>query len=231
MFPGSISIEGLLSYANLAEQVFEWGWVHSDVADVQDAPELQAERIAKLLGEPIKGRGGRVVESLSPMDQKKARPNSLSTIHGLASFPFHTDGAHLLQPPRFIVLVCAAPGSRPVPTTLVHFQHLRFRAAERARLEATPFLFRNGQRSFYSTICLSTRPFIRFDQGCMEAIDSEGRAVMKAISDRALAMGSNDIHWRRGGALIINNWNVMHGRGFVESQASSDRLIFRARVQ
>lgn len=66
-----------------------------------------AEGIASLLGESVTGRYGRKVEPLIPTTQAAANAKSLSVVHGLGSFPMHTDGAHRLQPPRFVVLVCA----------------------------------------------------------------------------------------------------------------------------
>src|SRR5580704_5709543 len=130
----------------LAEQITMAGWVQTHLTDVCDHPEARTERIARLLGEPIKARNGRLVDALAPMDKAKGKPGSLSVIHGLGSFPFHTDGSHLLRPPRFIVLICAASGSAPVPTTLVRFRDLKLGPAERGCLEVTPFLFRNGQK-------------------------------------------------------------------------------------
>src|SRR5258705_6573192 len=100
MFPGSISIDEIFNRTGLAGQVAATGWMYADVADGCDDLELRAERIAKLLGEPIKGRAGRLVDALAPMDKENAKPSSLSVIHGLGSFPFHTDGAHLLQARR-----------------------------------------------------------------------------------------------------------------------------------
>jgi alpha-ketoglutarate-dependent taurine dioxygenase len=39
------------------------------------------------------------------------------------------------------------------------------------------------------------------------------------------------VHWRIGDVLIIDNWNVLHGRGLAGTQASSDRKLFRVSVQ
>jgi hypothetical protein len=172
MFPGSISIDELFSCTDLGERVVAAGWMRADVVAICDDLELRAQRIAKMLGEPVKGRRGRLVDALAPVDKDKAKPSSLSVVHGLGSFPFHTDGAHLLQPPRFLVLMCAAPGSTTEPTTLVRFQDLKLGPAERACLEATPFLFRNGRRSFYSTIYSYTVPIGRLS-GLMKAAWSQ----------------------------------------------------------
>jgi len=50
------------------------------------------ENIAQLLGNPIAGRSGQKIEPLIPTEQAKANAKSLSVVHGLGSFPMHTDG-------------------------------------------------------------------------------------------------------------------------------------------
>jgi hypothetical protein len=127
--------------------------------------------------------------------------------------------------------VCASPGTAPVPTSLLRFRDLHATEHERALLEAAPFLVRNSRRSFYSTICSPLRPFIRFDEGCMAPQSKEGEASAKLIARRATEVGVTAVHWRIGDVLIIDNWNVLHGRGLGDTQASSDRKLFRVSVQ
>jgi hypothetical protein len=136
----------------LFPRVFQDGWFKSTVTEMGQDMHSVAEGVGKLLGEPVAGRQGRMIEPLTPTKQAGANSKSLSVVHGLGSFPMHTDGAHRLRPPRFVVLVCASPGTSPVPTTLLRFRDLQFTASDRARFEAAPFLVRNGRGSFYSTI-------------------------------------------------------------------------------
>jgi Taurine catabolism dioxygenase TauD, TfdA family len=216
---------------NLAARVPRDGWFKSTVTgmglDMHSAPETVAER----LGNPVSGRAGRKIEPLIPTKQGAANTNSLSVVHGVGSFPIHTDGAHRIQPPRFVVLVCASPGTSPVPTTLIRFRDLKFTASERTRLEAAPFLVRNGRRSFYSTICSPSRMFIRFDAGCMMPQGPQSEASARLIAHRANEIGFTLVHWRTGDVLVIDNWTVLHGRGLGISEASSDRKLLRVSVQ
>lgn len=225
------SVVQLTDRDNLTDRVLRDGWFKSTVTkmghDIHSAPES----IARRLGNPVTGRTGRKIEPLIPTEQARANAKSLSVVHGLGSFPIHTDGAHRLQPPRFVVLVCASPGRSPVPTTLVRFRDLQISASERAWLEATPFLVRNGRRSFYSTICSPSRMFIRFDAGCMMPQGSESEASVKLIAHRASEVGFTLVHWRTGDVLVIDNWNVLHGRGLGVSEASFDRKLLRVGVQ
>jgi alpha-ketoglutarate-dependent taurine dioxygenase len=216
---------------NLAARVLRDGWFKSTVTQMGHEMHSAPENIAKLLGNPVTGRAGQMMEPLIPKEQARANAKSLSVVHGLGSFPMHTDGAHRLQPPRFVVLVCASPGMSPVPTTLVRFRELQVTASERARLEAAPFLVSNGRRSFYSTIWSSSRMFIRYDAGCMMPLGSESEASVKLIAHRASEVGFTLVHWRTGDVLVIDNWTVLHGRGLGVSEASSDRKILRVSVQ
>jgi Taurine catabolism dioxygenase TauD, TfdA family len=172
-----------------------------------------------------------MIEHLMPTKQAGANSKSLSAVHGLGPFPMHTDGAHQLQPPRFVVLVCASPGMSPVPTTLIRFRDLKVTASERRRLDATPFLVRNGRRSFYSTICSPSRMFIRYDAGCMVPQGADSEASVRLIADHASEVGFTLVHWRTGDVLVIDNWNVLHGRGLGVSETSSDRELLRVSVQ
>jgi hypothetical protein len=215
----------------LAARVLRDGWFKSTVTEMGHDMHTVAQGVANLLGDPVAGRAGQKIEPLMPTKQAGASAKSLSVVHGLRSFPLHTDGAHRIQPPRFIVLVCASPGTSPVPTTLLRFQDLWVTASERARFEAAPFLVRNGRRSFYSTIFSRSRPFIRFDAGCMMPQSSESAATAKLMAHRANETGFTLVHWQTGDVLVVDNWNVLHGRGLGLSEASSDRKLLRVSVQ
>jgi len=216
---------------SLVARVLADGWFESTVTELGPCARSVAQGIADLLGDTVAGRAGQKIEPLTPTQQSRARAKSLSVVHGLGSFPMHTDGAHRLQPPRFVMLVCASPGTSPVPTTLLRFRDLQISALERARLEAEPFLVRNGRRSFYSTICSRFRPFIRLDEGCMVPQGAESEAAIKLIANRAREVGFTAVHWRTGDVLVIDNWNVLHGRGLGASEASPDRKLFRMSLQ
>jgi hypothetical protein len=231
MEPTCVPATPLPDSAALRARVLQDGWVKATVAQLGYDLDIAAEAIARLLGHPVGGRAGRIIEALAPQKQASAKPRSLSVTHGLGAFPMHTDGAHRLQPPRFVVLVCASPGASPVPTTLTRCRDLRISASDRARLEAAPFLIRNGRRSFYSTICGRSRPFIRYDAGCMVPQDAQSGAAFHLVAKRARDAGPALVSWRTGDVLVIDNWDVLHGRGLGSAEASPDRKLLRVSVQ
>jgi hypothetical protein len=216
---------------DLLQEVCEHGWLHLKAAGSESSLATETLKLARRLGEPVAGRRGHIIEILTPHLVENAEANSLSVQHGLGPFPLHIDGTHCLQPPRFIVLACARPGLSPAPTLLARFQDLRLRDAERRRCESAVFLVRNGRRSFYSTILDRSRPFIRFDQGCMIPSCPDSREALKEIDVRAAEIGPTALHWRSGDILIIDNWRVLHGRGLALSVVSSDRCILRVNIR
>jgi alpha-ketoglutarate-dependent taurine dioxygenase len=224
-------IDQPIDFNDLAGRVLRDGWFKSTVTEMGHAMHSAPDTIARLLGNLVMGRAGQKIEPLIPTEQARANVKSLSVVYGLGSFPMHTDGAYRLQPPRFVVLVCASPGTSPVPTTLIRFRDLKLAASERTQLEAAPFLVRNGRRSFYSTICSPSRMFVRYDAGCMMPQGPQSEASARLIAHRANEIGFTLVHWRTGDVLVIDNWTVLHGRGLGSSQASSDRKLLRVSVQ
>lgn len=215
----------------LAAQVAKDGWVSCRIENPNCSLNEVVEAVGRRLGTPLSTRARQCVESLSPKTRSDAHANSLSTVHGLGLLPLHTDGSHLLQPPRYVILMCASRGSWPTPTRLLRFRDLGFTAAERARFAAAPFLVRNGRRSFYSTIYAEHRPFIRFDQGCMMPQTPDSAASLAIFTARANDADGTLIDWRVGDAIIIDNWNVLHGRGMGNADAARDRMLLRVSVR
>lgn len=214
----------------IAHAVAIAGW-HVTRASKNAALESEVLALAQSFGVPVPGRGSRVVEILEPVAKTAANTNSLSALHGDGAFPLHTDGAHHLSPPRYLIFACEQPGASPVPTVLQRFDEIDLSDAERRASEAATFLFRNGRRSFYSTMLNPARPFVRFDQGCMMPLDDDARAAMDAVVARAAEMTPQEHHWAAGEILVLDNWRVLHGRGRANDRASSDRRLLRVSVQ
>ena len=140
----------------------------------------------------------------------------------------HIDTAHRLRPARYLLLGCADPGQSGAQTRLAPIRALKFSASEHSLLASAAVLVRTGRRSFYSTIMDKSRPFLRYDPGCMEPLDARGEEAMQIVSD---AIGRIEVithEWRRGEILLIDNWNMLHGR---TATAADSRLLFRVSVQ
>lgn len=215
--------------SELVKEACEKGWLALQSAGEVGELSIELLSLAREIGRPLAGRGG-IVETLKPIPASNAPPRSLSIVHGTGAFPLHTDGAHLSDPPRFILLACLEPGIAPAPTTLFRFADIGLDDCERSECEHSTFLFRNGCRSFYSSITDRSRPFVRFDSGCMVPTDAASEATLKCISNRVGSLSPYHFEWHCGDILLIDNWQALHGRG-ATTNSGDGRHLLRVSVQ
>ncbi|KCZ97681.1 conjugal transfer protein TrbG/VirB9/CagX [Hyphomonas polymorpha PS728] len=152
------------------------------------------------LGRRVRGRAGALEEVVEPRHIDEAHPRSLSARYGLGALPFHVELSHRTRPCRYILLGCIDPGSPPAPTMLLEWRTLGFSREELNLLEEAPVLVRAGRRSFYSTILAMGGAFLRYDPGCLEAVDERGQRALRLVEDRiaSLIVGTSMLcRWRR----------------------------------
>lgn len=65
----------------------------------------------------------------------------------------------------------------------------------------------------------------------MTPASAEAAHVQAAIQRQLDGCTLATIHWREGDVLIVDNWNVLHGRGETAFAASPDRRLERVSVQ
>ena len=183
---------------------------------------------ARRIGIVVPGRNGALIEPIVPRPTEAAEERSLSAAYGLSELPMHIDTAHYLRPARYLLLGCANPGQSGAQTRLTPISALKFTPGELSLLTSAALLVRTGRGSFYSTIFDKGRPFLRYDPGCMEPLDARGEEALQIVSD---AIGRIEVikhDWRRGEILLLDNWNMLHGR---TATAADNRLLFRVSVQ
>lgn len=203
------------------------GWTSIPISDAWN----DTVTVARSLGELMRTRKvGGFIDRLEP-SQIAAHPHSLTASYGNGEFPLHQDGTHLPLPPRFIVLTCAELGQDERPTTLCDTSALEFDCHERNLLETAALLVKNGRNSFYATILDRTRnPPIRFDPGCMIAMDSRGALAMALFREAATAR-TTDFIWSTNSALVIDNHRMLHGRGSAAAPGTAARTLLRATIK
>jgi alpha-ketoglutarate-dependent taurine dioxygenase len=167
----------------------------------------------------------RPTQVLTPTSLSTARRGTLSAIFGTGEFPLHVDGAHLVSPPKIVILACVEIDSPPTGSYVLPFAKAAA-TIESVKLSSIPFLFASGRGSFYSTITSSQRQFIRFDPGCMRPTSSDGQDVIDEITSAKLRAHAELIEWRAGRLLILDNHRVLHGRATV--RGTGTRRILRA---
>lgn len=210
----------------LATKLSRHGWVLHESSDREDAGILcELDRVGEMLGTRAPGRAGAIEETIRPQAPDEAHPRSLSARFGLDALPFHIELSHRPRPCRYLLLGCLDPGLSRTATMLLDWRTLGFAADELQLLESAPVLVRTGRRSFYSTILSPDRAFLRYDPGCLEAVDARGRSALNLLRQRLRGASSEVHHWCRGDILIIDNWRTLHGRA--PSQQSSGRRLAR----
>lgn len=186
----------------------------------------QMQEIASQLGRPFSGRRESVVESLSPEHASAAPARSLSARYGKGQFPWHSDAAHRTIPARWIVMACLSPGSKEVMTEVVAWERMALSGRLETACASTQFAFVNGSKSFLSTITQKGRAFIRFDPGCMMALDEHSARALQELSEWDPASSDRQqIHWCSGHIAIIDNWKHLHRRS--DASESTGRVLLR----
>jgi hypothetical protein len=170
-------------------------------------------------------RGDAAVSVLRPVTESTAHPSSLSVVYGLGKQPLHTDGAHLQEPPAFLVFICErptttatllwrpdVPGRRSGPRTM---------SAE--ALRHGMFVVRNGRDSFYAPV-LSGSSY-RYDPGCMTPCDARAREVQDYFEQQSSRAAAHE--WSAAGqVLVVDNRHALHARAAV-AEDDLDRELTR----
>lgn len=211
------------AFAEASESGF--GIVHHD-GEPFDARLF--DNSVKVIGSPIRGRGAAPgIDILRPTEEVTAPLRSLSKIHGLGSFPFHTDGAHWNQPPKWLVLACQNDTEQRA-TTLLPAKEVLSAYGEEFRLNEALFLVVNGRNSFYTPLVLSEYEGIRYDGGCMKPVNSTAKLFVKEFDTFCCSLTPTAITWRPGLIAVINNHRFLHSRASGGSEG--ERTLYRALI-
>lgn len=201
-------------------QLQDQGWTRFSY----ETPD-QLSSFANQLGKQVPSRrGGPLVDRLSPTQSAAAHPASLSKRYGEAGFPFHTDGAHHPQPPRFVALGCEVAAGTERETLLLDPGAMDLGDVERDALVRLPWLFSGGQMPFYATILSAETGTWRYDPGCMQPTMGQDAPRMLE-SPPAGAVHRTSL--KGGDGLLWDNHRILHARGPGPS-SGEQRIILRA---
>lgn len=159
-------------------------------------------------------------DELRPLAKANAHRASLSAVHGAGGQPLHSDGAHLLEPSRWLLLVGTVASA--VPTLLWPFDADAVDGQVGDALREGLFTVVNGRTSFLAPALAGT--ILRFDPGCMRP--SDGRAMIAAeflTTRRATALKHA---WTNPNTfLLVDNHRVLHARA--DATSEPNRLLHR----
>lgn len=190
--------------------------------------------IARQFGEPLPSRrGGSLVDPLVPMKQEDAHPRSISAIYGTGEFPFHTDGAYMRVPPRFMLLRFIE-GKSNRTTLLLDACALPFSAEERREMFRDVWVVNGGRGRFLTTVfnnsLVSGSTIVRYDRGCMRPAHPAFNRAADILDLRSQENKPVQINWKLGRTLVLDNWRMLHARGSSSLEAAERRVLERVLV-
>lgn len=146
---------------------------------------------------------------LRPTATEDARKGTHSASVGLGEFPWHTDGAIALTPPQWMVLRCIE-ATHPTST-----QICLPGADLRRELHSLTLLIRqeSGRKAYVPAIINAGRGEwrLRWDPRSAVFGPNEARSAVEH------AQPTDEVAWRPGRILVLNNHRVMHRRPSVSS--------------
>ncbi len=171
--------------------------------------------LAKGLGNPVPSRrGGNIIVELKILKRENAPPKSLSKLYGIGAFPFHIDGSHKRQIPKFLLmrLKCGTRSNRP---TLIKDIQNNLEEREIKILKHDLWYVRDGRRTFLSPIYLNKKgrfAEIRYDPGCMEPANNIRNKSKKLMNEVLEKTKTETVNWQRNYWLLLDNTRVLHSR-------------------
>ncbi|MCU1615832.1 MAG: hypothetical protein JWO98_3372 [Frankiales bacterium] len=209
--------------ADLVKTATTSGWATGSV----DLWRLRSRARALGWQEVATRKGDSPVSVLRPTTAEKAHPRSLSAIHGLGEQPLHTDGAHLKDPPTFVVLHAATPNETP---TLVWSERSRVTNPSYPGIGRPPcltggiFVVRTGSTQFLAS-AYDDRDGYRYDPGCMQPADERAHEAARHFA--SLTGSAYQHEWTEPDqVLLISNRRALHARAAV-GEADAGRELTR----
>lgn len=200
------------------------GWVHLSLATQATMRELDACLRSSF---PMANKA--VGMDLRPLDRASARPGSMSSFTGMTQQPFHTDAAFVPVPPRYLVIQCVERGEGRCPTQILALKWKSLREAPPPLLTEPVWVARGGGLSPFYTQVLSLNGqsdgLIRFDPLCMRPSSTQPEMAARTLAVLEDYATPVDIDWKRGDALVIDNWRCLHRRA--DASTAPSRLLRR----
>lgn len=175
---------------------------------------------------------GEMVKEIRVISRASALPGSQSALHGTGRFPLHTDTVFWPVPVRYVLL--RGSGDTRRTTTVLTFDEL-FAVCGRPIVtlaEKSVWLAGKNAKPFYCAMRLHHPEATgwRYDIDNMCPENAAAREVDLALRQVVQSGIGNEIHWSGDSAVILSNWNVLHGRG-PEPPSEGPRTIERLYVR
>ncbi|RKE97631.1 hypothetical protein C8N30_2248 [Sulfitobacter guttiformis] len=138
-----------------------------------------------------------------------ARQNSLSNVYGIGEFPAHSDGAHLVNPPDYLIM--RGSRSRKAPTLL--WPSGKLLEALGSAANNAEFAVNRGGRTFGARFCTVAAGGLRlrFNHDTMKPKNQSAATIHSWLREPTIAPVVID--WETTSLLVVDNRTVLHGRG------------------
>lgn len=188
--------------------------------------------LAKNLGEITCHPNGEVYDVVVANNGVNARTGSFSQKFGFDEFPLHTDTAFWAIPARFLVMW--SPEVSATSTTILSWRDIldSFSESEKRIINDAIFLVNTFENISYRGVEFSSSgdKGFRYDPNIMTPANKQGELFVGIFHRVIQRMNLINFHWSGSNVLIINNWNMLHGRSQIENK-HENRKIFRAYVR
>ena len=191
-------------------------------------PEKTTHEIASCIGQTVSFSGISDIQRLCPQKACDSNPNTYSGIFGTGEFPLHTDLAHYMLPPHYLLIRCIKPGT-DVQTGIISFRNA-ITGISRNDLQRARFRSRRRVHKRYNLVqFLKTVDYdsqYRWDQLFLIPDNQAAANVSETLS--SLKTSDSDLISLKGfsDVLIIDNWKSLHCRTSVPDSAM-DRILER----
>ena len=206
------------------EKINKIGWAR--IEGVESIEDLIS--IANYMGNIIPHPNGEKIFCLKPSDGKSAVKGTFSNVFGYSEFPLHTDTAFWSVPARYLILGMIEQSACDTHIVSVSDVFLRLGDEVLKLARTSIYMIDTIEEKKYLSLFFKHQAKLgfRFDANCMKPINKDAKMFHSKIRECFSELESTPIVWSGKTAVILDNWNTLHGRRAV-SHKEKNRKLFR----
>ena len=212
----------------LSKKLENEGWVELEDISCPESLLAVAEKIGTIIPHP----NGKLLNVLKPSDGVASMSGTFSSIYGFEAFPLHTDTAFWPKPVRYIVMgvLNEDQTSTYIESTISIINTLTRFARNAAKTAVYKVITPSGVH--FTSLMFNEHGMqgFRFDPCCMTPANESAKIFDSEFREAATTIKPYKISWSGSKALILDNWNTMHGRSAIKD-ISRNRELLRIYVE